>query len=215
VTLSGTATKGLEVEVFDGATSKGKATANATTGIWTLSVSGLSQTAHSFKAKALYGTGEESAVRSFTVIVDRGYEDWEREELRTLPFDTPIRLASGLTLTIRSEGSRYPAKVLRAETGMGLVWVLSGTPVVHRYNLPIRANIVTFNYSYSKDSRNKIVFFDHLGAILHQQPLKGLNDPAVDIITYNSARLCSYFEVSVSDTGGDQGIYIDRITWRN
>jgi YVTN family beta-propeller protein len=70
VTLSGTATKGLEVEVFDGATSRGKATANATTGIWTLSVSGLSQTAHSFKAKAQYGSGEESAVRTFTVQAD-------------------------------------------------------------------------------------------------------------------------------------------------
>jgi YVTN family beta-propeller protein len=70
VTLSGTATQGLEVEVFDGATSRGKATANATTGIWTLSVSGLSQAAHSFKAKALYGSGVESAVRTFTVEAD-------------------------------------------------------------------------------------------------------------------------------------------------
>ncbi|WP_146604228.1 hypothetical protein [Pseudomonas sp. 478] len=67
VTLSGTATKGLEVEVFDGATSRGKATANATTGIWTLSVSGLSQTAHSFTAKALYGSGEESGARAINV----------------------------------------------------------------------------------------------------------------------------------------------------
>jgi YVTN family beta-propeller protein len=67
VTLSGTATKGLEVEVFDGATSKGKATANATTGIWTLSVSGLSETAHRFTAKALYGSGEVSAARAINV----------------------------------------------------------------------------------------------------------------------------------------------------
>jgi YVTN family beta-propeller protein len=67
VTLSGTATKGLEVEVFDGATSRGKATANATTGIWTLSVSGLSQTAHRFTAKALYGSGEVSSARAINV----------------------------------------------------------------------------------------------------------------------------------------------------
>jgi YVTN family beta-propeller protein len=67
VTLSGTATKGLEVEVFDGATSRGKATANATTGIWTLTISGLSQAAHSFKAKAQYGSGEESGARAINV----------------------------------------------------------------------------------------------------------------------------------------------------
>ncbi|PKA72685.1 hypothetical protein ATI02_5764 [Pseudomonas baetica] len=67
VTLSGGAAKGQKVEVFDGATSKGPATANATTGIWALLVSGLTVAAHSFKAKALYGTGGESAVRTLTV----------------------------------------------------------------------------------------------------------------------------------------------------
>jgi hypothetical protein len=68
VTLGGTASKGQNVEVFDGTTSKGQATANATTGVWTLLVSGLSESVHRFKAKALYGTGVESAVRTFTVV---------------------------------------------------------------------------------------------------------------------------------------------------
>jgi YVTN family beta-propeller protein len=70
VTLSGTASKGQNVEVFDGTTSKGQATANATTGVWSLLVSGLSESVHSFKARALYGTGVESAVRTFTVEAD-------------------------------------------------------------------------------------------------------------------------------------------------
>ncbi|PZW88509.1 YVTN family beta-propeller protein, partial [Pseudomonas sp. 478] len=70
VTLSGTATKGLEVEVFDSATSKGEATADKSTGVWTKLVSGLSETVHHFKAKALYGSGVESAVRTFTVEAD-------------------------------------------------------------------------------------------------------------------------------------------------
>lgn len=68
VTLSGIASKGLKVEVFDGPTSKGPATANATTGGWELTVTGLSITAHSFKAKALYGSGLESEPRSLTVV---------------------------------------------------------------------------------------------------------------------------------------------------
>jgi len=68
VTLTGTANKGLEVEIFDGTVSKGKATADPVTGIWSLLVSGLSVTAHSFTAKALYGSGESSTAWTFTVV---------------------------------------------------------------------------------------------------------------------------------------------------
>ncbi|MBC3273497.1 Ig-like domain-containing protein [Pseudomonas sp. SWRI81] len=67
VTLSGVAANGQKVEVFDGAVSKGQATAHATTGVWTLLVSALAVAAHSFTAKALYGSNPVSAARTFTV----------------------------------------------------------------------------------------------------------------------------------------------------
>ncbi|VVM59253.1 hypothetical protein [Pseudomonas fluorescens] len=67
IKLNGTATPRLEVEIFDGAVPIGKATADPVTGKWERLVSGLSVAAHSFKAKALYGTGAESAVRTLTV----------------------------------------------------------------------------------------------------------------------------------------------------
>ncbi|MHC8393505.1 hypothetical protein ACYZT8_07540 [Pseudomonas sp. LB3P93] len=67
ITLTGTASKGQKVDVLDGAVSKGQATADLTTGIWTLLVTALSLAAHSFTAKALYGSGEVSAPRTFTV----------------------------------------------------------------------------------------------------------------------------------------------------
>ncbi|WRH95019.1 hypothetical protein RCC30_07680 [Pseudomonas fluorescens] len=67
VTLSGVAAKGEKVEIFDGAVSKGQATAHATTGVWTLLISALSVAAHSFTAKALYGSGATSAARTLTV----------------------------------------------------------------------------------------------------------------------------------------------------
>jgi hypothetical protein len=67
VTLTGTASKGQKVEVFDGADSKGQPTADVNTGVWTLGVSGLSEALHSFTAKALYGTGQTSAARTLTV----------------------------------------------------------------------------------------------------------------------------------------------------
>ncbi|KJZ33043.1 hypothetical protein VC33_28750, partial [Pseudomonas fluorescens] len=57
-----------KVEVFDGTVSKGQPSADPTTGIWTLTVSGLAVAAHRFTAKALYGSGQVSAVRTLTVV---------------------------------------------------------------------------------------------------------------------------------------------------
>ncbi|MBD9563603.1 Ig-like domain-containing protein [Pseudomonas sp. PDM09] len=68
VTLTGTASKGQKVQILDGATSRGEATANATTGIWTLEVSALNVAAHSFTAKALYGSGQVTTDWIFTVV---------------------------------------------------------------------------------------------------------------------------------------------------
>ncbi|MNJ33283.1 hypothetical protein D3C77_279670 [compost metagenome] len=59
VTLSGSATKDQKVEIFDGASSKGIADVGSN-GLWTYTVTGLSVAAHSFTAKALYGSGQVS-----------------------------------------------------------------------------------------------------------------------------------------------------------
>lgn len=67
IKLSGTATPRLEVEIYDGAVAIGTAQVNGNTGRWELEVPGLSLTTHSFKAKALYGTGAESEARTLTV----------------------------------------------------------------------------------------------------------------------------------------------------
>lgn len=74
ITVSGAANKGLQVEVFDGTVSKGKATADASTGIWTLPISSLTPAAHSLRAKALYGAGASSGARTFTVRI--AYRDF-------------------------------------------------------------------------------------------------------------------------------------------
>ncbi|WP_426236625.1 hypothetical protein [Pseudomonas sp. TWP3-2] len=68
VTLSGVAAKGLKVDVLLGTVSKGQPVADLVTGIWTLVVNGLAVALHSFKAKALYGSGAESAARTLEVI---------------------------------------------------------------------------------------------------------------------------------------------------
>ncbi|MCP1476319.1 hypothetical protein ABIA54_004835 [Pseudomonas sp. EB276 TE3739] len=67
IKLTGTATSRLYVEIFDEATSKGRAQVSGSTGKWELEVKDLSLTVHNFKAKALYGTEPVSAVRTLTV----------------------------------------------------------------------------------------------------------------------------------------------------
>ncbi|MDR6956208.1 hypothetical protein J2W43_000171 [Pseudomonas brassicacearum] len=67
VMLSGTAVKDQKVEIFDGMDSKGTALVNSS-GIWTYAVIGLDVDAHSFTAKALYGSNPESAAYTFTVV---------------------------------------------------------------------------------------------------------------------------------------------------
>ncbi|WP_176470122.1 hypothetical protein [Pseudomonas sp. Irchel s3f10] len=67
IKLTGTGTPRLNVEIFDGVASKGIAQVNATTGKWELEVKDLSLTVHNFKARALYGSGAESAVWTLTV----------------------------------------------------------------------------------------------------------------------------------------------------
>ncbi|POA26245.1 Ig-like domain-containing protein [Pseudomonas sp. FW305-3-2-15-E-TSA4] len=67
ITLSGGGAKGQKVQIKDGTTVKGEATVNLTTGLWELTLTGLSVAAHSFTAIALYGSGQVSAAWTLTV----------------------------------------------------------------------------------------------------------------------------------------------------
>ncbi|POA41288.1 hypothetical protein C1893_31275 [Pseudomonas sp. MPR-ANC1] len=67
VTITGTASPNQKVRLLDGSTALHEPTANGS-GVWTQVVTSLSVATHSFKAKALYGAGAESAVRTLTVI---------------------------------------------------------------------------------------------------------------------------------------------------
>ncbi|PHH39726.1 hypothetical protein [Pseudomonas putida] len=68
VRLTGMATKYLEVEIFDGATSTGKKARADDKGSWKVELTGLSIVRHDYKAKALYGNGAESRVWTVFVI---------------------------------------------------------------------------------------------------------------------------------------------------
>lgn len=68
VILSGVAAIGQKVEIFDWGNSKGQAMADAKTGIWEKSVTGLAKAEHSISVQALYGSGAVSEPRNFTVL---------------------------------------------------------------------------------------------------------------------------------------------------
>ncbi|MFJ2485316.1 hypothetical protein, partial [Pseudomonas sp. NPDC087639] len=91
VILTGSAAKGQKVEVFDGTTPKGQPIADLTTGIWTHTVTGLSVGEHSFKAKALYGSEQESEARALAVAPE-------------LIVDTSTMVISGRNLSIEGTG---------------------------------------------------------------------------------------------------------------
>ena len=70
ITLAGTAVAGSTVEVFDGATQIGTATANAS-GAWTFATATLADGSHAFTAKAMDAAGNLStASAALTVTID-------------------------------------------------------------------------------------------------------------------------------------------------
>ncbi|MGN6093328.1 MAG: Ig-like domain-containing protein, partial [Luteibacter jiangsuensis] len=66
LTLSGTAQPNQQVDILDGSTSKGTAAVDEN-GAWSLTISGLTVAAHSFTAKARYGSNPVSAPWVVTV----------------------------------------------------------------------------------------------------------------------------------------------------
>ncbi|RMQ49539.1 Ig-like domain-containing protein [Pseudomonas cichorii] len=86
VTLAGKATASQQVQIFDDATAKGTAAVN-TSEDWSLNINALALGVHTLKAKALYGEGTESNIRSFTV----------RSPIPDFVLDTsPVHLNGGL-----------------------------------------------------------------------------------------------------------------------
>jgi len=68
VTLSGTASKGQQVDIRDGEDSKGQAVADSATGAWTHAIRDLSVARHSLTAKAMDAAGGTSKAWEFNII---------------------------------------------------------------------------------------------------------------------------------------------------
>ncbi|WP_460158135.1 hypothetical protein [Pseudomonas sp. S3_C06] len=168
VTLSGVAAKGQQIEVFDGTTSKGKSIADLVTGIWELPVTGLSEAAHSFKAKALYGTGAESAVRSLTVTAAIApiFEDFTNIGTKELRVGESYDLGSMMIINMRGDNV-YP----NGRT-CGVAYDLQNknkalvTSDITRIDLKnYRANSINFVLIDNQTPNNEITLYNEKGTV--------------------------------------------------
>lgn len=187
---TGTAMANYEVEIFDGNTSRGKATADAS-GEWTLPITGLAVGLHALKARLLNGNGEESEVRSFTVAAPLDFDDSPVTLQTTLYMITRDAQApalptfpAGSTITRTASGGQPPydysssnASVAEV-TGNGLVsprgngvatiTVRDNTGQSKNYTVTV-SNVWTAEYIGS---------FIHRGAVEYQRPGGHLSDSA-------------------------------------
>jgi hypothetical protein len=112
--VSGNAEGGSTVELFEGTTSKGSTKADSSSGAWSIALSGLSEGAHTYTAKAKDAAGNtSSASNSVTVRVDTtkpmvksttpqsGATDVGRGNNLTATFSEKIRTSSVNTSTFK------------------------------------------------------------------------------------------------------------------
>lgn len=105
VKLSGTASKGQRVEVFDESLSKGKPLADPTTDKWEQSVSGLSLLLHNFTATARYGSEPNSTTWRITVEKSENFDDMPSTQIK---HDSVVRLKyMTITMTVEPANSGF------------------------------------------------------------------------------------------------------------
>jgi hypothetical protein len=105
ITLSGAGAKGQKVQIKDGTTVKGEATVNLTTGLWELTLTGLSVAAHSFTAIALYGSGQVSAAWTLTVTANNPPTITRAEDSKGVEI-LPDGTTFDTTVTLKGKGAK-------------------------------------------------------------------------------------------------------------
>ncbi len=157
VTLTGTAETGQEVQIFDGASSLGIVT--VTGGTWTLLLPSLTVKAYTIKAKGLYGSNPESAVRVFTVAV------------ATVPTISSIKDANGVeiqpntttystsaTLTGTAVAGQQ-VQILDGATVLGTVTATGGTWTLPLPSLTVKAYSVRAKGLYGSNPESAVRVF--------------------------------------------------------
>ena len=160
VTLEGSASSHQLVKVFDNATDKGDAQANAA-GVWSKALTGLALGDHPMKIRALYGSGvPDSAVRSFNVrspipplVINTAHVSlagWIFRNTGVTPTNPPggsyvDRAASGGVLPYRYTSSNpgvaevniNTGRVISCGNGSAVIYVTDGVGQVAQYSVSV------------------------------------------------------------------------------
>lgn len=216
VILGGTASQNQQIQLYDGLTPVGAAVDVDDKGNWTYTVTGLAATAHSFTAKALYGSGAVSAARNIIIaVVGGGYENWETEDKQKFDTYVPVEFKSGLQLTVLASGvSLVHIEGSAPQYAVGLKSLFL-TPS-SRTRIKWRGAVTKVQFRlYSVDAPgNNIDFYDVDGDLVHTIPLVVSN--ATRDYTYQAppGKNISYFETRVIiEPSYSVGIAIDEIVW--
>jgi hypothetical protein len=214
VTITGTASKGQRVRVLDGEDIKGEASVDSTTAIWELDTSGLSVGEHSFIAQGLYGTGQSSSARTLTILkAVSGHEDWDLAPLGDISFDTPMKLPSGLILTVTKINYRasIPAIYIPGEApNLGRV-MATGSWTNCRYEFGGLVKKIKIIYRLSNAPDNYILFSDEKSTI-HSEFLSQGSFLEPRTISFDIGKNCSHFNLLIFNVGV-RGTAVTDITW--
>ena len=202
VILTGAAAKGQKVDVLDGTVSKGQPVANATTGIWTLTVSGLAMSppVHRFTAKALYGSGVTSPAWTITVIQPVLSENFDSVPAQVIT--TVIDLPS---MTLFSVPANRPGRLQLPPYGTtpGKIenncLYLNGPRIVIRMELKFTYVEVGFWYRAVGAGRPSISFYDDKNILITSQSIPGVN-PEPSYYKYSSARGIRHIELKSAES---------------
>lgn len=202
VKLIGTAAKNQQVQVFDNNIPKGTPPVNASGG-WELLLSQLNMARHTFKALALYGTGQSSD--PYTVDVMRS-EDWRSETVgRIFPVNTPSTVSSGLIVTnLGGTANQTMIFSIAPPTNLLVMWGIC------RFSWSAQNMAkVTIRLSAVHDPRSTVTFLDSNGTIVGVIPLSAFVEFSAPL-----GSLINSFIIDLTPEG-DKGGYVHYIAWLN
>jgi hypothetical protein len=214
VTITGTASKGQRVLVLNGEDIKGEASVDSMTAIWELDISGLSPREHSFIAQSLYGTGQSSDARKLTILkAVSGHEDWDLAPLGDISFNTPMKLPSGLILTVTKINNRASIPVIYIPDevpNLGRA-MATGSWTICRFEFGGLVKKIKFVYRLSNTPDNYISFYDGKSTIHNEFiPQGSFLEPRT--ISFDIGKNCSHFELLIFNIGV-RGTAVTDITW--
>ena len=208
VILTGAAAKGQKVDVLDGTVSKGQPVANATTGIWTLTVSGLAMSppVHRFTAKALYGSGVTSPAWTITVIqpvLSENFDSVPRQLISAVKIDLPSMTLFSVTANRSGELKSPPFGATPGKIENNCLHFRTALVVIR---MELKFTYVEVGFWYrapdAGTTRPSISFYDDKNILITSQSIPA-SDPEPSYYKYSSARGIRYIELNPGGTSMD------------